>query len=60
MKKLEIPEMDDPKIATVAFKCTPKDKEIIIKFCEDNKYRLSAFCRVAVLNHINDELKKGE
>jgi len=48
------------KIATVGFECTPREKEIIIKFCEDNNHKLPDFCRVAVLNHISDALEKDE
>jgi O-succinylbenzoate synthase len=56
-----IPEKDDPKLYSVSFKVSATDKEIIENFCEENNYRVSAFCRVVILEYIrNEKTKKGD
>ena len=54
MKKIAIPEKTNPKIAVIGFKCSTDEKAAIVEFCDTNNYRVSAFCRVAVLTYIND------
>jgi hypothetical protein len=58
MEELTIPEIESPKTSMIGFKCNEEDKQNIIDFCEENNYRVSAFCRVAVLTYINKNLKK--
>ena len=55
---MKIPEIDEPKIKALNFKCSEKEHKIIMNYCEKKNYRFSAFCRVAVLKHIKDDKKK--
>ena len=45
-------ELTDPKVKVLTFKVSEKDRQEIIKFCEDRGWRLSAFLRVAVQSHM--------
>jgi len=56
---MKIPEIEEPKNKALSFKCSTKEKKIIEKFCKEKNYRLSAFCRVAVLSYIKNS-KKGK
>lgn len=55
---LKIPEIEEPKNSQVGFKVSESDKDLITEFCEERNYRISAFCRVAVLTHMKNILRK--
>ena len=55
-KKLVIPEIESPKIYTLAVKVSAEEKEIIEEYCESKKYRVSPFLRVTALQKIMDEM----
>ena len=57
-KDFDIPEITAPKNDSVCFKVSAEDKEIITQFCEENNWRVSAFCRVAVLSTIKNAIEK--
>ena len=53
---MKIPEIEEPKIHTMGFKVSEKDKKLIEAFCKKKNYRPSAFMRVSILMAIkNDE-----
>ena len=55
---LKIPEIESPKTEMVGFKVDEDDKRLITEFCEKRNYRVSAFCRVAVLTYMKNELRE--
>lgn len=55
---LKIPEIEEPKTSMVGFKVSENDKELIDEFCKERNYRVSAFCRVAVLTHMKNTLRE--
>ncbi len=57
MEPIEIAELTTPKLDVVSFKVSKEEKEFIVEYCNMKNFRMSAMCRVAVLNHINNRLK---
>lgn len=57
---LQIPEIENPKTSMIGFKVNEQDKELVTEFCLERNYRVSAFCRVAVLSYIKEKLKDGK
>ena len=43
-----------PRREGINFKVSEKEKQDIYKFCEDNDFRVSAFCRVVIAEAIRD------
>ena len=41
-----------PRREGINFKVSEKEKEDIYKFCKDNNFRVSAFCRVVIAEAI--------
>lgn len=50
----EILELTQPKVEALSFKVSEDDKKMILQFCEDREFRLSAFLRVSVLKNIKE------
>jgi len=44
----------DKRREGINFKVSEKEKEDIYKFCRDNNFRVSAFCRVAIAEAIRN------